>query len=41
MIDFLKFNGIGDHEIGLTSLHLDGRALEWFQGYEVGNKEIH
>ena len=42
MIDFLKFNGIGDHEkVGLTFLHLEGRALEWFQRYEVGNKEIH
>lgn len=26
---FFKINGIGDHEkVGLTSLHLEGRALE-------------
>ena len=39
---FFKINGIGDHEkVGLASLHLKGRALEWFQGYEVSDKEIH
>ena len=29
--DFLKINGIEDYEkVGLASLHLEGRALEWF-----------
>ena len=39
--NFLKINGIEDYEkVGLASLHLEGRALEWFQGYEASNKEL-
>lgn len=38
---FFYANGIVNEEkVGLASIHLEGKALEWFQGYEAGNKEF-
>lgn len=38
---FFSENGIVNEEkVGLASIHLEGKALEWFQGYEAGNKEF-
>ena len=38
---FFNINGIVEEEkIELASINLEGHALEWFQGYEVGHENI-
>ena len=38
---FFKYNEVPEPEkVGITSIHLDGKALDWFQGYEAPNKVL-
>ncbi|KAH9692146.1 hypothetical protein KPL70_016314 [Citrus sinensis] len=37
---FFKYNGVEESDmVGLATIHLEGKALEWFQGYEVAVAE--
>ncbi|KAH9699109.1 hypothetical protein KPL71_024219 [Citrus sinensis] len=37
---FFKYNGVEESDmVGLATIHLEGKALEWFQGYEVAIAE--
>ncbi|KAH9733790.1 hypothetical protein KPL71_017135 [Citrus sinensis] len=38
---FFNINGIVEEEkVEMVSIHLEGHALEWFQGYEAGHENI-
>ena len=37
---FFKYNGLEEFDmVGLATIHLEGKALVWFQGYEVAIAE--
>ena len=37
---FVKYNGLEEFDmVGLATIHLEGKALVWFQGYEVAIAE--
>ena len=36
---FFKYNVVPELEkVGIASIHLEGKALDWFHGYEAPNK---
>lgn len=38
---FFEVNNVEEKDgVSVASIHLEGKALEWFQGYEIGAKEI-
>ena len=38
---FFKYNEVPELEkVGITSIHLEGKALDWFQGYEASVKDL-
>ena len=38
---FFEYNEVLEQEkVGIVSIHLKGKALEWFQGYETSVKEL-
>ena len=38
---FFKYNEVLKHEkVGIASIYLEGKALEWYQGYEASLKEL-
>jgi hypothetical protein len=38
---FFKANNVEDQEkVNLATIHMEGKALEWFQGYEISNTDL-
>ena len=38
---FFKYNEVLEPEkVGIASIHLEGKALDWFQGYEASDKVL-
>ena len=38
---FFKYNELLEQEkVGIAFIHLESKALEWFQGYEASVKEL-